>query len=72
VHIHPTALRHWFTPAAIRHAIRHPLRVVEADEGVALLIGPDAVGNLLEVGVVDGLSEPVVSHAMPARPKFLR
>jgi hypothetical protein len=38
----------------------------------AMLIGPATDGTLLEIGILDLEGEdPVVIHAMPARPKFL-
>jgi hypothetical protein len=41
---------------------------------MTMLIGADAAGRLLEVGVVESRDEPglVIVHAMPARQKFLR
>lgn len=39
---------------------------------MTMLIGPDRVARLLELGVVESDEGPVVVHAMPARPKFLR
>ena len=32
----------------------------------------DTAGNLLEVGVIDSADGPIIVHAMPARPKYLR
>lgn len=40
--------------------------------GMALYIGPDRAGNLLEVGVVEWYSDVAIVHAMRARPRFLR
>ena len=38
-----------------------------------MLIGPAAVGALLEIGVLDIYGgDPVVMHAMPLRQKFYR
>jgi hypothetical protein len=37
-----------------------------------MLVGPNRAGNLYEVGVIDSQDGPVVVHAMPARPKYLR
>lgn len=42
------------------------------DDGLTMLIGPDHAGNLYEIGVVESVDGPVIVHAMPARPKFLR
>ena len=32
----------------------------------------DQAGNLLEVGDIDSSDGPIIIHAMPARPKYLR
>jgi hypothetical protein len=37
-----------------------------------MVIGPDASGRLLEIGIVEGLEGPVVVHAMQSRAKYLR
>lgn len=53
------------------HALRNAIRIAESDE-FTMLIGPARDGQLLEVGVLDaGGDDPVVIHAMPARPDFL-
>jgi hypothetical protein len=55
----------------IEHAVRNAIRQHIADEFV-MLIGPATDGTLLEIGVLDLEGEdPVVIHAMPARPQFL-
>ena len=35
-------------------------------------VGADQAANLLEVGVIDSSDGPIIVHAMPARPKYLR
>ena len=37
-----------------------------------MLVGADPAANLLEIGVVDTSNGPIIVHAMPARPKYLR
>jgi hypothetical protein len=39
---------------------------------MTILVGPDHAGNLFEIGVVAASDGPVIVHAMPARPKYLR
>ncbi|MCD5315264.1 hypothetical protein [Kineosporia babensis] len=56
----------------MQHAFANPIRIYEVDEGLRMFIGPDRSARLLEVGVVEGDIAPVIVHAMPARPKFLR
>ena len=43
----------------------------EFDE-LAMLIGPDTAGRLLEVGTAAAEGIEFILHAMPAGPKFLR
>ena len=54
------------------HAFDHPIFVDDLDEGFTMLVGADPVANLLEIGVVDTSDGPIIVHAMPARPKYLR
>lgn len=37
-----------------------------------MVIGANHAAIIFEVGVVDGMTTPVIVHAMPARKKFLR
>lgn len=67
-----SARRHGVSDDDITHAIRNAFRVLPGD-GFEFFIGADNSGRFLEVGVrTDTDGEPVVFHAMPARPKFLR
>ncbi|NLG56126.1 MAG: hypothetical protein GX542_10860 [Rhodococcus sp.] len=71
------ALRRGFTVEQIEHAVVHHIDEFrdQGDHSLAMLIGPDPSGELLEVGVVlaaDGVSIEVVAHVMRARPKYLR
>ena len=54
------------------HAFCNPIRVESLDDGFTMFVGPDHAGNFLEVGVIDSERGPVIVHAMPARPKYLR
>lgn len=67
----PSAHKHGLSRDAITHAYRNPLRAWLLDDGLIMLIGADAAGALLEIGVVRGDQGDVIVHAMPARPKFL-
>lgn len=53
------------------HAYANPIRVLRLDD-LLMLIGPDAAGRLLEIGVSNADGIDFIVHAMPARPKFLR
>ena len=54
------------------HAFNHPILVDDLDDGLMMFVGADTAGKLLEVGVIDSSDGPIVIHAMPARPKYLR
>lgn len=54
------------------HAFNHPMFVDDLDDGFVMFVGADTAGNLLEIGVIDSADGPIIVHAMPARPKYLR
>ncbi|MCU0268044.1 MAG: hypothetical protein MUF83_05285 [Acidimicrobiales bacterium] len=67
-----SARRHGIADDDMVHAYRHPVHVFEHDD-LTMLIGGDASGRLLEVGLVtsdEGIE--FIVHAMAARPRFLR
>ena len=71
--IHRSARRHGVSDAAIRHALGHPIVVVDldpdSDPPKQLAIGPDNSGNLLEVIVLPLADDRLLAiHAMPLRP----
>lgn len=70
--IAPSAHKHGVSDEVILHAFNNPIRAVEIDEDLTVLIGPDHAGNLYEIGVVASDEGPVVVHAMRARPQYLR
>ena len=70
--IAPSARKHRNPDADMIHAFDHPIFVDDLDEGFTMLVGADPVANLLEIGVVDTSDGPIIVHAMPARPKYLR
>jgi hypothetical protein len=67
-----SARKHGVADDTILHAFNNPIRAHDLDEGLTMLVGPDLAGNLYEVGVVESADGPVIVHAMPARPKYLR
>ena len=67
-----SAGRHGIDDTDILHAFDHPMWIEDLDDGLPMLIGPDATGRLLEIGIVEGFDGPVVIHAMYARAKYLR
>ena len=66
-----SARKHGIEDEDMLHAYRYPIRVFDLGD-VAMLIGPDRDGRMLEVGVARADGVDVVVHAMRARPKFLR
>ena len=53
-------------------AFDHPIVVDDLDDDFTMFVGADTAGNILGVGVIDGADGPIIVHAMPARPKYLR
>jgi hypothetical protein len=53
------------------HAYRNPIRVFEFDD-LTMLVGADASGQPLEVGVVVAEGVEFIVRAMSARDKFIR
>lgn len=67
----PSARKHGVSDEDMVHAHHHPIRVF-AVEDLVMLIGADAVGCLLEVGVAAAEGIDFIVHAMAARSRFLR
>jgi hypothetical protein len=67
-----SADRHGIDLSDILHAFDHPMWIDDLDDGLLMVIGPDATGRLLEIGIVEGLDGPVVIHATHARAKYRR
>ncbi|MCY7341970.1 MAG: hypothetical protein LH603_09010 [Pseudonocardia sp.] len=67
-----SARKHGVTDEDMLHAYRNPIRLFELDEGLTMIIGANSTAIVFEVGVVQGLTAPVIIHAMRAREKFLR
>ena len=70
--IAPSAGRHGIDHTDILHAFDHPMWIEDFDDGLLMVIGPDASGRLPKIGIVEGLDGPVVIHAMHAPAKSLR
>lgn len=67
-----SAGRHGVDPEDAKHAWAFAIDVWHVDEGMAMYVGPNCAGLLLEVGVVEWHETIAIVHAMPARDKFLR
>ncbi len=66
-----SARRHGVADQDMLHAYRNPVRVFEFDD-LTMLIGADAAGRVLEIGMATAEGTEFIVHAMPAREKFLR
>jgi hypothetical protein len=68
-----SAYRHGVGSDDILHAYRHPLWTGK-DNDLRVVVGPDRVGNLLELEVATGRTQQVdvIVHAMRVRAKYLR
>ncbi len=67
-----SARKHGIHDDDMLHAFNHPISVDDLDDGFVMFVGSDIAGNLLEIGVIDSADGPILVHAMPARPKYLR
>ena len=67
-----SARKHGVRDHDMIHAFNHPILVDDLEEGLTMFVGADQAGNLLEVGIIDSSDGPIIIHAMPARPKYLR
>ncbi|WP_445183454.1 hypothetical protein ACTXG6_33970 [Pseudonocardia sp. Cha107L01] len=60
-----SARKHGVADDDMRHAVAQSMRVVrQGSADRVLVIGPDRVGALLELVVLDPDTEPVIIHAM--------
>jgi len=67
-----SARKHGVSDNDMLHAFNNPILTEDLDDGFTMLIGPSETVNLLEVGVIESPDGPIIIHAMPARPKYLR
>jgi hypothetical protein len=69
--VHPAALKHGISVVDIRHALRHPMRRLDLQDGKYLYLGAARNGTLLEVitGRRPDQTE-VAIHAMRMRSKY--
>jgi hypothetical protein len=67
-----SARKHGIADGDMTHAFNNPILVDERGDGLTMFVGGDRSGNLLEVGVIDSQDGPIIIHAMPARPHYLR
>jgi hypothetical protein len=72
VEIAGSAHKHGVTDEDIRHALNNAIKYHDLDD-LVMIVGPTTTGDLIEVGMATepADAEPLIVHAMPARPKFL-
>lgn len=66
-----SARNHGIADDDMRHVARNVIRRIERDD-LMMFIGPARDGALLEVGVLDLDTDPVIVHAMRLRPSLYR
>jgi hypothetical protein len=66
-----SARKHGIGDEDMLHAVRNAIRVEDLDDGLTMFTGPARDATLLEVGVVDSNSGPVIVHADLAKRKYL-
>jgi hypothetical protein len=72
VRIAQTARKHGITGDDMLHAVRNPIAQWQLDDDFTMRVGPAHDGSLLEVGPLGiDTDEPVIVHAMGARPQHL-
>lgn len=66
------ARKHGVADEDMLHAVRNAVAQWPSDDDFTMRTGPARNGALLEVGVLGiDTDDPVIVHAMPARPQFL-
>jgi hypothetical protein len=67
-----TARKHDIADEDMLHAARNGVAQWRLDENFTMRVGPARDGDLLEVGVLGiDTDDPVIVHAMRARPQYL-
>lgn len=67
-----SARKHGVSDDDVMHAYAHPIRVFDLDDGFTMIIGANLAAVIFEIGVIDGVTSPVIVHAVNARDRFLR
>jgi hypothetical protein len=72
VRIAQTARKHGIADEDMSHAVRNAIAQWQLDDDFTMRVGPTRDGELLEVGVLGiDTNDPVIVHAMRARPQYL-
>jgi hypothetical protein len=69
--VHLAALKHGVSEDDIKHALRHPMRVIHKDDDTHLYLGSGKNAELLEVMTISGPEgSEIAVHAMKMRSKY--
>jgi hypothetical protein len=72
VRIGQTARKHGIADEDMFHAVRNPIAQWRLDDDFTMRVGPADDRDLLEIGVLGiDTGDPVIVHAMRARPQYL-
>jgi hypothetical protein len=72
VRIAQPARKHDIADEDMFHAVRNSIAQWHLDDDLTMRVGPARDGELLEVGVLGvDTDDPVIVHAMRARPQYL-
>jgi hypothetical protein len=72
VRIGQAARKHGIADEDMLHSVRNSIAQWRLDEDFMMRVGPARDGDLLEVGVLGiDTDDPVIVHAMRARPQYL-
>lgn len=67
-----TARKHGIADEDMHHAVRNPIAQWRLDDEFTMRVGPARDGDLPEIGVLGiDSDDPVIVHAMRARPQYL-
>ncbi len=67
-----TARKHGIADDDMLHAIRNPIAQWQLDDDFSMRVGPARNGDLIEAGILGiDTDDPVIVHAMRARPQYL-
>lgn len=72
IRVAQTARKHGIADEDMLHATRNAIAQWRLDDDFTMRVGPAHDGDLLEIGVLGiDTDDPVIVHAMPARPQYL-
>jgi hypothetical protein len=72
VRIGQAARKHGIADEDMHHTVRNPIAQWRLEDEFTMRVGPARDGDLLEIGVLGiDTDDPVIVHAMRARPQYL-